>query len=655
MIYKGKGGIEYNLNSSPFAQGGEGMIFDILGKPNLVAKLYKNGLNNIEKEKKLIAMVDNPPDKNVMDQISWPVDVLYDYNKTFVGFIMHKLKINEELNVIYEYGDSAKYPDTPWSSKIVIAKNLCVVLNAVHEAGHVVGDLNPKNISVDPSTGHVIFVDTDSYHIEDSGVVYRCNVGMPEYLPVEIQNKMKGGLSSCPLPTFSEHTDNFALAVHIFQLLMNSCHPFSCRVLPSQASVAFPQPTDNILNGVFPFMQPKAGTAIPIFAPGIDVLPKEIQEMFKRAFIEGHTNPSRRPNPVEWHTALTKLEKELVKCKKIGHHVYYKKLNNCPWCEVDAKFGKGVSTSSSMPIVQSTIKQGMKPAYQTKTINPINAPTPNIKSNKPKRQKRHGSVSVLSIILLTFSALLLAFDVLLLKNPQIIFTYIHYGWILGFGIGFFILLLVLGIILAVRGSNLKVCISQIVVACGILALMIFGLTCAYKTTYKLSIASDFQILNNLPENDKHAYHVELTNDIDFEGEKVAETYGNGSAFIFDGKGYSLKNIDYNVKVNDYSQYFFKFTYSTTVKSKIKNLSIVNSEFHITPNHYYERSHEGAECDFYLFSKSALLENVNLSITIFAHKAEDNIKYSTPSKFDEIYPTSQTENGCNFNIKLIKED
>ena len=33
MIYKGKGGIEYNLNSSPFAQGGEGKVYEIIGKP----------------------------------------------------------------------------------------------------------------------------------------------------------------------------------------------------------------------------------------------------------------------------------------------------------------------------------------------------------------------------------------------------------------------------------------------------------------------------------------------------------------------------------------------------------------------------------------------------------------------------------------------
>ncbi len=363
MIYKGKGGLKYNLENAPFAQGGEGKVYNIVGEPQKVAKLYKNGLNDLQKERKLLVMVNNPPSKSVMSQIAWPLDVLYDSSNTFVGFVMPKLAINEDLNVIYEYGSASKYPNVPWSNKIIIAKNLCAVLDAVHEAGHVVGDLNPKNISVDPSNGHIIFVDTDSYHIEDNGAVYRCNVGMPEYLPVEIQRKMKGGLSAAPLPTFSKVTDNFALAVHIFQLLMNGTHPFACRVLPSQSSVVFPQPTDNILNGIFPFMQPKSGIAIPVYAPPITILPKEMQDLFRKAFIDGHTNPNQRPTPEDWYTALTNLERELAHCSKVTHHEYYKGVNACPWCEADNKFNQGVVSAKKTPMVQSTIKQSMQPAY----------------------------------------------------------------------------------------------------------------------------------------------------------------------------------------------------------------------------------------------------------------------------------------------------
>lgn len=370
MRYKGKGGIQYDLEAKPFAQGGEGQVFNIVGKPNLVAKLYKDTISIGDRERKLNVMVTYPPDKSVLNQIAWPVDVLYNGN-TFIGFVMPKLKINEDLNVIYEYGSSAKYPNIPWSNKIIIAKNLCAVLNAVHEAGHACGDLNPKNISVDPNTGHIVFVDTDSYHIQDGGNTYRCCVGIPEYLPVEIQRKMKGGLSTTALPTFSKNTDNFALAVHIFQLLMNGVHPFSCAVLPSQVSVAFPQPSDNIIKGQFPFMQKVQGITIPKFAPPINILPVEIQDLFKRAFIDGHTNPDKRPSPVEWFTALSKLEKTLKTCSKVSHHEYYNSLSSCPWCDANNKFNQGIQVAATTPLAQSTIKQSMKLAY---------VPAPNYKS-----------------------------------------------------------------------------------------------------------------------------------------------------------------------------------------------------------------------------------------------------------------------------------
>lgn len=343
MLYKGKGGKQYDLAQSPLAQGGEGRVYTVNGNKQIVAKLYKNGLNTVEKERKLITMVDNPPDQKVMSQIAWPMDVLYDNGNRFVGFIMPMLSINEELNVMYEYGSTAKYPNIPWSSKIAIAKNLCAVLYAVHSAGHVVGDFNPKNISVDPNTGYIVFVDTDSYHIEDNGTVYRCNVGMPEYLPVEVQRKMSGGLSNAPLPTFSKETDNFALAVHIFQLLMNGTHPFACKILPSTASIVFPQPTDNILNGVFPFMQPTPGTTIPLYAPPIDILPQYIQDLFNRAFLTGHVDPKSRPDAIEWYNALTQLESEITNCKKCAHHEYHNSQSKCPWCEVDKRFAAGVS------------------------------------------------------------------------------------------------------------------------------------------------------------------------------------------------------------------------------------------------------------------------------------------------------------------------
>ena len=651
MIYKGKGGKQYNLAPNPFAQGGEGKVYDVIGDNQIVAKLYKNGLNTIEKERKLVTMVDNPPDRAVMTQISWPLDVLYDSSNIFVGFVMPKLNINEDLNVIYEYGTTAKYPNISWTNKIVIAKNLCAVLDAVHYAGHVVGDLNPKNISVDPNNGHIVFVDTDSYHIEDNGTVYRCNVGMPEYLPVEIQRKMKGGLSAAPLPTFSKNSDNFALAVHIFQLLMNGTHPFACRILPSQASVVFPQPSDNILNGVFPFMQPKSGIAIPIYAPDIDILPAYIKKMFSRAFIDGYNTPSQRPTAEEWYHALEQLENELSSCKQVSHHEYHKSLKKCPWCEVDQRFGSSVAAPKKTPLVQTTIKTGMKPAYQTTTQQ--QAHTQKTKYKPARATARMGGVSIAILIASILSVFL---GVCLLKFPQFFFVRMHWGWVLGVGLALTVFALVAGIVWCVKGYENYICSLQIVLSACICAMMILGLCLAHNTTYRVSTVEDLNLLNNLP-NSEQAYHIDIQNDIDFKNAEVQKQYGNGNAYIIEGNGHSFKNIEYRVSIDSYSQTFLKLyssSYSQSrAKSKINDLNIVNSEFYITPNYYYDWSHEGQGCSFYLLSSDVSLNGVKIDVTIYVEEAEDNIRYETKSFIEEIHPTTQATDNNDIKVDIIK--
>ena len=220
----------------------------------------------------------------------------------------------------------------------------------------VCGDLNPKNISIDPKTGFVVFLDTDSYHIHDGSKIYRCDVGIPAYLPAEVQVKMRGGgtLATAKLPTFTQDTDNFALAIHIFQLLMNGVHPFACAIIPSQSSVAAPQPSDNIVKGEFPFMVSIPGIKIPVYAPKVSILPKKIQYLFERAFVDGHFKPSIRPKPSEWHTALEALRNELKTCKSVSHHQYYKSLSTCPWCDANKTFAQ--SLQPNFTLTQKTIK-----------------------------------------------------------------------------------------------------------------------------------------------------------------------------------------------------------------------------------------------------------------------------------------------------------
>ena len=312
MIFKGKNGTSYKIIEPAIGKGGEGYIYQINGMPNFILKAFFNSKRTKEKERKLLAMLEIPLSNNI-DDVVWPRDVVYENGK-FAGYVMPKISNNKNLNIMYV---PSKYNKGKFIKKIIIARNLCVAINSIHNAGQVCGDFNPNNITVNPYNGIVTLVDTDSYHITERNVnrnrVYRCEVGMPEYLAPEIHKKLKNNqtLSAAPLPTFTKQTDLFALAVHIFALLMNGCHPFASAIdanainlSKNSKSVAAPQPMENIRNGFFPFYMNRRGFTIPKYAPDFNQLPEKIRKLFIRAFVDGHKNPQIRPDTLEWYNAL---------------------------------------------------------------------------------------------------------------------------------------------------------------------------------------------------------------------------------------------------------------------------------------------------------------------------------------------------------------
>jgi DNA-binding helix-hairpin-helix protein with protein kinase domain len=364
--HTGRQGKVYNLAPRPFAGGGEGDIYEIANAMHLVAKKYKPKRVTTEREQKIIAMLGNPPSAQVIGQFAWPVDMLYE-NRQFAGYVMPRLQTPRALNDVYVYDDRK---GIPWYFYISVAKNLAAVINAAHKIGHVCGDLNPDNISVDQQ-GVITLLDTDSYHIYDkvNSRTFRCEVGRPEYVPRELQGLHLG---SAPLPTYTEETDNFTLAVLIFCLLMNGSHPFACAVTRQSVSASKFQPVGNITKGLFPFMQTQTSLSIPKYAPPITILNDELQELFKRAFVDGHRNPKARPKPDEWYYALDHLNRSLKKCANDNTHLYYAGLNDCPWCEVENKMNKAkVQGPASKPNIQQQPINKPGPLVQTTKATPV--------------------------------------------------------------------------------------------------------------------------------------------------------------------------------------------------------------------------------------------------------------------------------------------
>jgi len=402
MRYYGLNNKYYDLDLPPIKSGGEGAIHTIVGASDLLAKVYHAGKFSPELGEKIILMAKKPPSQAVLDQIAWPRDVLFDNNKQFVGFVMSKLSVDVELGEIYPYDPYAtkKKANLTVQQKVIVAINICRVIEEIHSMGYVFGDFNPRNIGVNLSTGHVAFFDTDTYHIYDpkSSKTYRCNAGFPGYVAPELIKKVKGTTyAQAPLPTFTKETDLFALSIHIFKLMMNGYSPYNGILETQSSSQASPGVGDAAVerwNYCYKSgNKPQSAATLPLQA-----FPIGIQKLFKRSFEEGHLDPSKRPTASEWNAELTNYLSDLKACTKKPDHFYYCGLSACPYCEADqrhimAQRQMSFGTSSGGINVPPAPPQPPRPPQPptpptTSGSNTSNSTGSNAPTTPPKKKKK---------------------------------------------------------------------------------------------------------------------------------------------------------------------------------------------------------------------------------------------------------------------------
>ncbi len=341
-------------------RGGEGVVYTISGSPNQVAKIYHPERRTPEREDKLTAMVANPPDGVTIAKqagehvaIAWPQEILYQNGK-FRGFVMPKIGDSPDLFKAINPRLRTRYFNTFDNRHLHrVARNLTAALAALHGKGHVMGDLNHKNVLVTQGA-LVTLVDCDSFQIKsESGMVHRCIVGVPEYTPPELHGVI--------LDTIDQTVDHdlFGKAVIIFQLLMGGYHPFSGAPIDPNFSIPGKMDLYCIREGIFPYMNNGVFNAPP-HAPKFNTLHPDLQRLFIRCFFNGHTNPDSRPETEEWLNALTVAEQALVQCDmEPSKHWYGSHLAHCPWCGAaeaalsasEPEFRAGVGEPAQYPYV----------------------------------------------------------------------------------------------------------------------------------------------------------------------------------------------------------------------------------------------------------------------------------------------------------------
>ncbi len=310
-------------------KGGEGAVYEVAGQPNLAAKIYFNQ-PDAHKANKILAMV-SAKNERLLKLAAWPVESLHLSSGKLIGFFMNKLKNYKPLFELYSPKLRLQtFPKADWRFLIHAATNTARAFSVIHEAGHVIGDVNHGNLLV-AEDATVKFIDTDSFQIITREHKWWCEVGVGTHQPPEMQgHSTYKGLVRTP------NHDNFGLAVLIFQILCLARHPFSGRFLGSND-----MPIEKAIaefRYAYALDRQTTQTLPPPHSMNITALGSDIRALFECAFSQKGVNGSR-PTAKQWIMALEKLANKLKPCAVNQNHHYLSSLTKCSWCEFESKNG----------------------------------------------------------------------------------------------------------------------------------------------------------------------------------------------------------------------------------------------------------------------------------------------------------------------------
>ena len=327
--------------TSEIGRGGEGVIYGFPVNQLECVKIYSKPLLP-ETHHKLELMVQNPPEDPTYSSrkhhsISWPTQLLYvdSRRSQCAGFAMPKIDLTafqKALSYIDPTERRRLCNGFSWKYLFTAAYNFASSVAAIHERGYCIGDVNESNILI-ARNALISLIDCDSFQVPDrtSGKTYRCTVGKPEYTAPELIGKSYVDIDRTP------ESDCFAMAVLLFQFLMEGTHPYQAK---GKLVEDAPSTQTKIMKGIFPYTAGKRGISPPDHAPPFDILPFEIRQLFERCFSDGHRNPAIRPSALEWFGVLRNMGNRFKQCSANQNHAFMDHLRDCPWCRVAQNTGK---------------------------------------------------------------------------------------------------------------------------------------------------------------------------------------------------------------------------------------------------------------------------------------------------------------------------
>ena len=360
----------YTSSGSPIrlgreiGRGGEGIVYEIEGRAEQVAKLYLLPVDS-QKTAKLQTMVLKQTDA-LARLAAWPSDLVLKAPKGRVtGLLMRKITGFRPIHELYTPKSRLQeFPRANWPFLVHVAANVARAFALVHSYGVVIGDVNHGNILVNDA-GITALIDCDSYQVLSNGQKFICEVGVAAYTPPELQGKNLASVLR------TENHDNFGLALLIFHLLLMGRHPFAGRFLG-----AGEMPVERAIRE-YRFAFSANSKALQMAPPPnslqLSDLPLTIAKFFEQAFSPAAAHAAR-PDAQQWMNTLENLSKELAKCSRISSHHYYRQLVSCPWCRIEKDSALTLFLQLDWPSVNSNFN--LSAVWSQTTSIPAPGPEP---------------------------------------------------------------------------------------------------------------------------------------------------------------------------------------------------------------------------------------------------------------------------------------
>lgn len=245
--------------------------------------------------------------------VSWPLFLAYTQpvhaSKNLAGFVTPYFRNAKSLAYYVNRRMRAKYyPKATDQHVAAVAGQIAYDLNQLHYnppayrtlSNITFGDLSLNNILVNRDTYQSYFLDADSYQYISND---RTNALASGHTTPEYRSRAAAIAQSKkqPTPLFTPNSDNEALAILIFHLLVDNNHPW--RIQGTHGDLT---PEECMVKGLYPYAKSHQHMAPEHAASLYRALPIAIQNAFTQAF-----TTATPPSAQNWSSLLSEYRRYL--------------------------------------------------------------------------------------------------------------------------------------------------------------------------------------------------------------------------------------------------------------------------------------------------------------------------------------------------------